>query len=397
MPKPVSFLTTHREIQSLAQHLANEPALAVDTEFIRETTFFPKIALIQVANREEAWLLDPTCLGKEELEPFNAILRDPKILKVMHAAYADQECFHWSYGFVAQNVLDTSIAAALCGMGDSIGLAKLLRDVLDIHIPKGRSRVKWLQRPLSPELLRYAEQDVLHLVELSDRLIEKLKGRGRVEWALEESQIEASAFDLSPEVLADRLGKNAQFDSHGLPTLRELVRWREERARAANLPRHWVADNEVLVALAKVRPKHLDELRSFRGLHSKEIDRSGQRILQALRQGEEATPIAPTPRELTAPRGEDEGHLVNFLQTYIAYLARNHAIAPRYLATAGQALWIAQHPEAQLSDWIDRKILSKRAADLIGSDLAALLRGERALVLKEGRLTVVEHTKAPRP
>ncbi|MBY0371047.1 ribonuclease D, partial [bacterium] len=206
------YIDTPEALEDMVEVLRDQSVIAVDTEFIRETTFFPKMALIQVAAADRVWLIDPVALNADALQPFLEILWNPKILKVLHAAFADQECFYWSYGRVAEPVLDTAVAAALSGYGDNVGLAKLTKDVLRIHLHKGRSRVKWLQRPLPRELLQYAQQDVEFLVELGARMEERLRDKGRWEWALEESYVDPKDFDTPPEEIAHRLAKSGHLD-----------------------------------------------------------------------------------------------------------------------------------------------------------------------------------------
>lgn len=381
------LIETPEEVVAACEVIGRSAAIGVDTEFIRETSFFPKIALIQVATEKEIWLFDPTALTKEELGPLLDILIDPNILKIIHAAVADQECFYWAYGLLATPTLDTSVAAALCGMGDSIGLQKLLREILDVHLGKGRARAKWLQRPLSPELLHYAEQDVAHLVLLGARLKENLERLGRWEWVIEESEVDSRVFDNTPEELADKIARGAHLEKEK-PFLVELLRWREGRARDADLPRMWVADNETLIALARVQPKTIEELRTFRGLHPKEIDRSGRRIIDAIEKARTMAIPEVTHRSVRPPKAD--AHAADFIQTYISYLADRHQIMPRFLVSSNQATRILYHLDAEVEDWIREGLISARAAELIGPELKSLFQGKKALVLKDLRLQVMD-------
>lgn len=282
------LIQTPDALEQACAELAKSDTIGIDTEFIRETTFFPRIALIQAATEENAWLIDPLAFTEEELRPFLDLLRDPRILKIVHAAFADQECLYWAYGVIADPILDTAVAGALLGLGDNVGLGKLLKEVCHVTVAKGRARVKWLQRPLSRELLVYAEQDVAHLVRLGRTLIDRLKRKSRVAWAMEESIVPISGFDTPPEDTAMRMAKSGHIDPTAFNVLVELLRWRDDRAKQANLPRAWVCGNELLVSLAKVRPSTIEDLRSFRGLNSKEVDRNGERILDAIHRGKQA-------------------------------------------------------------------------------------------------------------
>jgi ribonuclease D len=383
------LVTKPEGISEICRRLEKESIIALDTEFIRETTFFPKIALIQVATRDEAWLIDPVVLTREDLEPLLRVFTDKNILKVIHASYADQECLFWAYDCIVDPVLDTSVAAALCGIGDNVGLQKLLKDEIGVSIPKGRSRVKWLARPLADELLIYAEEDVLHLVDLGISIKERCEKLNRWEWTLEESQSSKEQFDISPEAMAHKMGKNSHLDNVGRAVLLELVTWRENRAKTKNVPRHWVVDNEVLISLAKVRPRSAAELKTFRGLNAKEIERSGEEILQAVNRGLEQGKQQPPQEIHFHHRGPQiETHIVNLVQSYVAYLAREHSIANRYLLNAPQIEWLLKNQNESIETWIRMGILSSRAANLVGKELKSFLLGEVGIKIFQGEVKI---------
>jgi ribonuclease D len=383
------FVDSPAAIAQMCSVLQKETVIGIDTEFIRETTFFPKIALIQVATRDQTWLIDPLAVTEEDLAPFLSLLTNPDLLKVFHAAFADQEVLYWAYGVNAKPVLDTAVAAALCGYGDNVGLAKLVKDVLKVHLHKGRARVKWLARPLSDELLNYARADVVHLVELSDLMKEWLDKRGRWEWAIEESQTEISAFDTPPDEIAHRLAKSGQIDETTYLALRELVRWREDRARKANLPRAWVAENEVLMSLARARPKSLTELRSFRGIGPKEIDRNGDAILNAISDGV-ATPKDQAHLPLRNPlTAEVDPLALDLMKAYLSLLSSRYDIAPRFLLRSGRIADLMIAAKEPIQNWVESGILSQNASQVIGKDLKALLGGKLLLGIQSGRVEVV--------
>lgn len=383
------FITHPDQLDQMITALKQADTIAVDTEFVRETTFFPQMALIQVATTDAIWLVDPLAFEERELDPLLDIFRDPKILKIMHAAFADQECFYWAFGEMAEPVLDTAVGAALLGLGDNIGLGKLTREVLNINLAKGRARAKWLKRPLSPELLHYAAQDVRYLVSLGQTLEGRLKKKDRWEWALEVGKVEEDSFNASPQQIAERLGRSTQVESSDYPVLLELVRWRETRARKADLPRNWVADNETLISLTKVKPGNIEELRSFRGLNGKEVDRSGNDILSAIRTGRESKVTAPFEKREGYVRAPEEA-FVSFIQTYVDLLARDLEIAPRFLLTSPSAARLAQSWDGNIDQWIKDEILTPRAAALVGAELQCLVRGEHGLVVEKGRVKVKE-------
>lgn len=392
MTKHARWIDTPGGVREVAERLRQCDVIALDTEFIRETTFFPKIALIQLATADEAWLLDPVKLDRDAMAPVLDVLTDTRVLKILHAAFADQECLYWAYGVVAEPVFDTAVAAALCGIGDNAGLAKLLKEVCRVHLPKGRARVKWLTRPLPTELMHYAEQDVAHLVELGLSLQSRMDRLGRREWALTESRIEASAFDVTPEEAAFRMARGGSLDAVGYAVLAELVRWRDGRAKQADLPRAWVAGNEVLISLAKVRPDSLSELKSFRGLSAKELDRHGDRLLASIRRGlEDPSPALPQLPKNPPPPSENEDHALILIRTYLAYLGARFEVAPRLLLGSGRAYELFLASGLGTEEWVRLGILGRYSADLIGEELEAFLCGRRALTLRDGKVEILTY------
>jgi ribonuclease D len=375
-------------IEALSEKLRAAPVIGLDTEFIREKTFYPAIALIQVATREEAWLIDPVSLRRDDLAPFLGVLRDPKVLKVLHAAYADQECLFWEYDCLAEPVVDTAVAAALCGLGDNVGLGNLLRDQLKVNLPKGLARAKWLDRPLPKELLEYAVLDVAYLVQLWESLEKRLAEKRRVEWALEESRHEASHFDEPPDEIARRVAKSASLDPKTCACLLNLVEWRENRAKTANLPRNWVADNETLRSIAKVKPKSMDELANFRGLNRREVSQEGNVILDAVSRGKNG----PGKVWATGPRGtiptEAEERAVDLIKTYVNWLASKEQIAPRFLMSGDKYFHLLQHSAEGPKGWVERGVLSARAGELVGQALLEFLEGKRGLSIQDRQVRV---------
>ena len=256
-----------KELAKVAESLAKQPVIAFDTEFLRERTFFPQLGLIQVADREQAWLIDPLKLTKRDLEPFLDVLTNRKILKVAHAVEQDQECLYNGYEIVAEPVLDTAVAAALSGYGDQVGLSTLLRKLLSIRLAKGHTRTDWLKRPLPALDGRLCPGRRRHLVEAAEALLAELDARGRREWAmkLSEELSNPARYNPDPEEMARQMALSRRLDTLEYTVLRELVRWREDRVRKANVPRRWVAEDQVLVKLASARPAPRKSFRTFAG------------------------------------------------------------------------------------------------------------------------------------
>ncbi len=394
MKKVAEPLKTLAEVEELASELREHKIIAFDTEFIRENTFYPSVELIQVATRDKSWLIDAQAFrGKNAsaLQPLLDVFQDPKILKILHAAQGDQECIYTSYKAVASPSFDTAVGAALVGLGDGIGLGNLLKSLLDVNLKKGHARTNWAARPLPSQLLEYAHADVEFLVTAAEMLLEKLEANGRKAWALELSaKWEAtSLYEPDPEGLTNRLAKSGRMDARTYATLLELMRWREERVRVLNLPRRWVADDQVLLDLANVKPKDAAHLSAFRGLNKGEMKASAEKILEAIRRGSESKEARPT----DAPRPDhptpEESQTLDLVKTYLGILADRERIAMKHLLTMGQLLPLLREKVETPQGWVEKKLLSAEAARLIGDELLALLKGKRALSIEGRKIKIV--------
>jgi ribonuclease D len=404
-----NLISTPEGIVDLASALKNQPIIAFDTEFIRESTFFPIVEIIQVATEEESWLVDAQAFKKgfkpgpqggynPAFKPLADIFEDKSILKILHAAQGDQECLFTSFGIVASPSLDTAVAASLCGLGDGIGLSKLLKTVLEVEIKKGHARTNWSVRPLPEQLTEYAHADVIHLVRLGKRLMEKLEELGRREWSLELSAKweDKSLYEPDVEGTARKLARNGRLDKKGFGALIELIKWREDRVRVLNLPRRWVADDAVLVDLAHVKPKDRAHLESFRGLNKGEVKNSGEAILAAIKRGaEDAAKLAQQiPRQPGSSRHEiptnEENQVLDLLRCYVGILADKHRIAAKHLTNTAALLPLLRGTVKTPEDLVESGALTREAASLVGDELIAFVRGKRALSVDGAQIKIVE-------
>jgi ribonuclease D len=393
------LLATGAEISQLAEKLDSERIIAFDTEFIREKTFFPVVEIIQIATAKESWLIDARAfkeLPPEQcgpaLAPLISVFQDSRILKVAHAAQGDQECLYTSFGIVAKPVFDTAVSASLCGFGDGVGLGNLLKSALGVSIKKGHARTNWSVRPLPEQLEEYAHVDVEFLVELAERLLAKLDQLGRRAWAMELSakSEDTRQYELDPEDIALKLARGGRFDKRGYAALVELVRWREGRVRQLDLPRRWVADDNVLMDLAHVRPRDVAHLSAFRGLNKGELRNSGEAILAALKKASEmqdiVLPRLPKP-EIPSP---SESQVLELIKCYVGMLADRHQVAIRHLVSSSQLLPLLRSGAKDPQELARRELLSSAAAALIGHEVIAFLRGKRALSVNDAEVRVVE-------
>jgi len=255
----------------------------VDTEFLRVRTYYPKLALVQIATPDAVYLLDPLVEGVE-LQPLWDLLADARVLKVMHAARQDIEVLLHTAGVMPRPLFDTQTAAALLGHGDQVGYAGLVEAEFGRSLPKSSQRTDWTRRPLTPAQLGYAENDVRYLIPLYERLSGALRAQGRYEWALEDFERvqDPALYEPDPEQAYRRVGRGAHLDAGGQHALKRLCTWREQVARRRDLPRTWVLDDAAAAAIAAARPESVAELRRVEDVSAAAVRRDGAAIVECL-------------------------------------------------------------------------------------------------------------------
>lgn len=377
------------ELANLARELEREEFVAVDTEFIRESTFFPVVALVQLATEKRSWLVDPLAATKVALAPLMEIFQSNKILKILHSAQSDQECLFSAFGIVATPSFDTAVGASLCGLGDSISLQRLVRETVGIELEKGHARTDWTRRPLPQQLIRYAHSDVEHLIAVAKKLFKHLDQLGRREWAMELSKRFEDTRLYLPDasVIVQRLTKNSRIDVKTYSVLTELADWREKRARAVNIPRRRVVDDDVLTDLARTRPQDLEHLQAFRGLNKGELKNSGDLILNAIARGlQRAQEGAVTLPRRQEPANDREARALELLVCLARTLADKGSISLRHLMTPEWALEIVRRQPRSLEELGEMNLLSAGALEMLGCDIVDLLAGRLHISLKQGQI-----------
>lgn len=286
----------------LAEHCAAWQALpfvALDTEFMRVDTFYPIAGLLQVSGGDGAYLIDP--LRISDWRPFAALLEAPNVVKVLHSCSEDLEVFLRLSGSLPAPLFDTQLAAGYLNLGFSMGYSRLVQALLDIELPKGETRSDWLQRPLSELQVRYAAEDVLHLVEVYRALMARLAPQ-KVEWVLEDGA--ELVANLSREVAPEDAWREAKLawklSRQQQAVLRALCAWREREARARNQPRNRVLREHSLWPLARTQPDNLVALARIEDMHPKTVRQDGENLLKLIREAA-ALPPEQWPEALPEP------------------------------------------------------------------------------------------------
>ena len=328
MTQPIDYRVVDSDagLQAMVAELDTASVLAIDTEFMRTDTFYPKPALLQFSDGRLIYLVDP--LGIDDWQVLRALLTEPTVTKLLHSVSEDFEVFQRLLGCLPQPLLDTQVGAGLAGIGVGMGYQRLVDAVLGIAVEKGETRSDWLQRPLSDEQLRYAALDVVHLIPLYQKIRQRLDALGRVDWWWEEGRRQVGLAEQSspPEASFQRIKSAWKLDAAQQARLRALCAWRECRARELNVPRGWILKDPVCVEIARRNPTHLAALATIDGLRESTVRKDGQTICDLLAS---APPLAPDEVLPAPPVGEQKERLQR-LRAQLDNLARERDI-PREL------------------------------------------------------------------
>jgi len=374
------FVRSPEALIEACAHLGRAKVLAVDTEFHREDSYYAEFALLQIASRDACYLIDP--LAVSDLAPVWTLLRDPGIVKVFHAARQDIEIIVHEGGFIPAPLFDTQIAAALLGYGLQVGFGNLVQRILNTSLAKAESFSDWIHRPLRPEQLSYAANDVLYLMPIYRRLKQELESAGRLDWLAEEQATICSedTYRISAEEMFWRVKGCNKLRPRSLAILRALAAWREQTAQRENRPRRRIISDEALVEIARKTSADRIPFERIRGMRAATVNKYGKEIASAWRKGLE-TPENQWPRRMAAPNHSSGTELRReLLSTLVKLRADEERIAASILTgkndLSALASWGggngAPPDVACLRGWRRR---------LVGEDLLRLLRGETCLCI----------------
>jgi len=377
-------ITDNDALVAFCRSLSNAPFIAVDTEFMRETTYWPKLCLIQAAGPEVSGVIDPLAAGID-LAPFLALLADEKIVKVFHAARQDVEIFH-NLGQIPRPLFDTQIAGMAAGFGEQIAYDALVRQMLKIDVDKSSRFTDWSRRPLSDSQLVYALGDVTHLAKLYPKLRDRLEREGRLSWVAEEMKAltDPAFYDLDPERAWRRL-KPRKFTPKYLAVFKAVAAWRERMAQTRDQPRSRILKDDAIDELATQAPVDADGLNRLRSVPKGFAgSKFGPDLLDVIREVLK-DPEAHAPAiERGPPPAQNQGAIVELLKVLLKARSEDAGVASKLIATVSDLEKIAGDDQATV------QALTGWRRDVFGADALRLKRGELALVLDGARVKVVE-------
>ena len=382
----MTLITESADLAAFCAKVSTSSYVTVDTEFMRDRTYYPQLCLVQVAGPDDAAAIDALAPGID-LAPLLALMDNPTILKVFHAARQDLEIFYNLTGRVPTPLFDTQVAAMVCGFGDQVSYETLAAQLSRARIDKSVRFTDWAQRPLSERQVTYALSDVTHLRPAYEALARKLAANGRAGWLQEEmaTLLDPATYRLDPEEVWRRMrprGAKPKF----LAVMKEVTAWREREAQRRDTPRNRVVRDETILDLCAHAPTTLDELARMRGLSKNFADgRLGQELLDAVKRGL-AMPQAEIP---TLPDGPDLpsglGPIVELLKVLLKMKCEEHGVAQKLVATTAELERIAASDDdtgiPALQGW-RREVFGSAALDLKASKLAFTLKGKKIVLLK---------------
>ncbi|TMJ52455.1 MAG: ribonuclease D [Alphaproteobacteria bacterium] len=377
-------ITTTDSLAQACARLAKHPCVTIDTEFLRESTYYPILCVMQMASPDEALVVD--ALAPDiDLAPFFALMADERVLKVFHAGRQDIEIVWHRAGLIPHPVFDTQIAAMVLGHGDSISYEQLVQRITGDYLDKSHRFTDWSRRPLSKAQITYAISDVTHLRDIYLALSADLAKRGRIEWVNEEMEILTSpdTYRAEPERAWQRVRTRARKPKE-LAVLMEVAAWREREAQSRDVPRGRVLKDDALGDIAVQAPTSMEKLAALRSLpRGFERSKWGEAILQAVERGL-ARDLKSLPRIERSRAAVNGAAIVELLKVLLRMTAERHAVAAKVIATVEDLERIAADDEADVA------ALKGWRRELFGEKALALKHGRLALAIENGRVVPVE-------
>ncbi|HKC34047.1 MAG TPA: ribonuclease D [Xanthobacteraceae bacterium] len=382
----MDLITTTSDLADACDRLARHPFVTVDTEFLRETTYYPLLCVAQIASTDEAVVIDTLADGLD-LKPFYELMANERVLKVFHAARQDIEIVWHQANLVPHPIFDTQVAAMVLGYGDSISYDQLVQRITGDTLDKSHRFTDWSRRPLSPAQVSYAISDVTHLRDVYLALSADLAKRGRADWVGEEMEVLTSpeTYRADPENAWERLKTRVRKPKE-LAVLMEIAAWREREAQTRDVPRGRVLKDDVLGEIATQAPATIERLAALRSLpRGFERSKWGQDIVQAVARG-----LARDPKSLPAIERQRAGGngsaTLELLKVLLRMTSERHAVAAKVIATVDDLDRIASDDNA------DVPALHGWRRELFGEKALALKHGKLALAVEQNRVIAVDRT-----
>jgi ribonuclease D len=379
----IEYIDRPEQIKGLCERISQAPWIAMDTEFLREKTYYPVFCLLQIATPEWVVCVDPIALP--DLSELFEVINNPDIIKVLHSCRQDLEIFYHLTGKVISPVFDTQIAAPLLGFQENPGYAMLVSSFLNINLSKAHTRTDWSIRPLSEAQIQYAADDVIYLCKIYKMICQQLEESGRSDWLNKDFERlnNKELYQLPPAKAWLKVKGKNRLTGKQLSIVQALTEWREKTAQSENRPKNWLIRDDLLLELAKLQPVIIGELAKIRTINERSVNRYGKVICQLIDEAKGKAPIPLNDKSKIKKKTQQQEAVLDVLTALVRVRADENSLNPMILASKKDL-------EKLLIDEEDSMILQGWRYSMVGKELQGLLKGQLALSLDSGKVLITE-------
>ncbi|MEI6706627.1 MAG: ribonuclease D [Methylococcales bacterium] len=383
---PIQYINRPDQLPTLCEQIQQATWIALDTEFLREKTYYPKFCLLQIATLDWVACVDPIALP--DLSTLFDAIYNPAIVKVFHSCRQDLEIFFQITGKLPEPVFDTQIAAPLLGFQDNPGYAMLVSSFLNINLSKAHTRADWSKRPLSTDEIDYAADDVIYLCQIYQIMTQKLTELGRIDWLTQDfaELSDPAHYQVQPEKAWLRIKGQNKLTGKQLSIIQTVAEWREKTAQAEDRPKNWLLRDELLFDIAKLQPETVTDLATVRGINERAVQRYGKELCQLITIAKNRPPIALTIKDRPAKKTQQQEAILDILTALVRIRAEENELNPTILASRKDL-------EALLFNGDDEcPLLHGWRYAMAGRELVGLLKGELLLGIEANHLSIIANS-----
>lgn len=381
----IDYINTPEQLSQLCQAIHTQPWLALDTEFLREKTYYPQFCLLQIATPDWVACVDPIALP--QLDQLFEALYNPAITKVFHSCRQDLEIFYQLTGKLPIPIFDTQIAAPLLGFQDNPGYAMLVSSLLNINLSKAHTRADWSKRPLSKAEINYAADDVIYLCQIYQLMLDKLTELGRSEWLKSdfEKLSNPALYQTPPEQAWLKIKGKNKLTGKQLSIIQSLSTWRESTAQAENRPRNWLLRDELMLDLAKLQPETVNELAAVRAINERTAHRYGKEICRLIEEAKNHPPLPLHEKGRPPKKTQQQEAILDILTALVRIRAEENALNPSILASRKDLENLLFNDTEE----DDCPLLHGWRYSMAGEELVGLLKGKLMLGIDSEKLAIM--------
>lgn len=379
----IQYIDTSEKLKQLCRQIQKESWLALDTEFLREKTYYPKFCLLQIASPEWVACVDPLALP--DLSELFEALYNPEIVKVFHSCRQDLEIFYQITGNVPENIFDTQIVAPLLGFQENPGYAMLVSSFLNINLSKAHTRTDWTVRPLSDEQLQYAADDVIYLCKIYQIMLSKLTELGRQDWLVQDFALlkNTELYQISPANAWMKIRGKNKLTGKQLSIVQALSEWRETTAQAQDRPRNWLLRDDLMLELAKLQPETIEDLKAIRNINERLVNKYGKTLCHLIIEAKQRPPVPLKEKGRPSKKTPHQEAILDILTALVRIRADENSLNPVILGDRKDL-------EALLFDDPDCLLLQGWRFSMVGRELVGFLKGQQLLGIEGETIFSVE-------